>query len=90
MLNIVTSEIGHPQAILIRGIQNINGPGRVTRTLQLDRDFYGEDLVTSQRIWIEDRDCPVSYQTTERINIDYAGDEWIQKPWRFVLNKGSG
>jgi DNA-3-methyladenine glycosylase len=85
MMNIVTALPDQPQAILIRGVQGINGPGRITRSLRVNGDFYGEDLVTSGRIWIERRDGPVSYQTTPRINIDYAGDDWIMKPWRFIL-----
>jgi len=86
MLNIVVSAREQPQAILIRGVHDINGPGRLTRALQLDRDYYGEDLVTSNRIWIEVKKDSVPFHTTPRININYAGDEWIQKPWRFVIN----
>ena len=34
MLNFVTGDIGFPQAVLIRGIDNIIGSGRVGRELQ--------------------------------------------------------
>ena len=37
MLNFVTSEQDFPAAVLIRGLGGINGPGRVGKTLQLDR-----------------------------------------------------
>src|SRR5574344_1807070 len=47
MLNIVTSEEGHPSAVLIRGIEGFSGPGRVGRELKLDKSFYGEELQTS-------------------------------------------
>ena len=85
MFNIVTSEKNNPQAILIRGVRGIDGPGRVTRSLQMKRDFYGEDLVTSDRIWIANRGNRFAFKTTPRINIQYAGEEWMQKPWRYVL-----
>ena len=82
MLNIVTGEENQPQAILIRGLEGISGPGRVGKTLELDRSFYGEKL-PSPRIWIEDAEL-VEYKTTTRIGIDYAG-EWATKEWRFVI-----
>ena len=44
MLNIVTGSENDPQAVLIRGLENCTGPGRVTRLLGIDRSFYGEDL----------------------------------------------
>ncbi len=84
MLNIVSSVENIPQAVLIRGVQGINGPGKLTRQLQIDKSFYGESLVDSQRIWVEDTGGNVDYYTTPRINIDYAGEEWVGKMWRFV------
>lgn len=85
MLNIVTDRINNPSAVLIRGVENIPGPGRVGKALQLDKSFYGENLITSERIWIENSDQSVIYETTPRIGIDYAGEPWISNPWRFVL-----
>jgi len=87
MLNIVTGKEGDASAVLIRGLEGIPGPGRVGKALQLDKSFYGEDLTTSERIWIEDRGLETEYIITPRIGIDYAGEPWISKPWRFVLNK---
>ena len=54
MLNVVTGEENNPQAVLIRGVENFPGPGKITKALGIDRSFYGEDLVTSERIWFED------------------------------------
>jgi len=87
MLNIVTGKEGDASAVLIRGLVGISGPGRVGRALQLDKSFYGEDLTTSERIWIEDTDLKPEYITTPRIGIDYAGEPWISKPWRFVVKE---
>ena len=40
---------GQPQAILIRGLEEINGPGKVTKSLGIDKSFYGENLVESPK-----------------------------------------
>ena len=88
MLNMVTGKENEPQAALIRGLEGIYGPGRITRKLQIDKTFYGEDLTLSPRIWIEDDGCPSPYETAPRIGIDYAG-EWKDKLWRFYTKKNS-
>lgn len=85
MLNIVSGGKDSPQAVLIRGVEQISGPGRVGRLLALDKSFYGESLITSDRIWLEDDGSEVSYQTTPRIGINYAGEPWISMPWRFII-----
>jgi len=85
MLNIVAGHETEPQAVLIRGLEGIYGPGRITRKLQIDRSFYDEDLTVSPRIWIEDDGFKPSFLTGTRIGVDYAG-EWKDKPWRFYLN----
>ena len=85
MLNVVTGNENHPQAVLIRGIDTIIGSGKVGRELKIDKTFYGENLITSTKIWIEDAEEIIDFQTAPRIGIDYAGDEWKNKPWRFIL-----
>ncbi|MCK3683740.1 DNA-3-methyladenine glycosylase [Maribellus sp. YY47] len=87
MLNFVTGTENEPTAVLIRGLEGISGPGRVGRTLQLDKSFYGEDLSTSERIWLEESDIIPRHITTPRIGINYAGEPWISKHWRFVAEK---
>lgn len=85
MLNVVTGLRDNPQAVLIRGLKNLNGPGRVTRTLRIDKSYNGEDLILSSRIWIEDSGNFADYKTSERIGIEYAGEYWKTRPWRFYL-----
>ena len=85
MFNIVTGPKNHPQAVLIRGIDNIIGSGKVGRELHLDKSFYGESLLTSNRIWIEDSLEEVNFEISPRVGIDYAGDIWKNKPWRFTI-----
>lgn len=83
MLNVVTGWENEPQAVLIRSLEGCRGPGRLTRTVGIDGSFYGEDLVTSERIWFEDSTITPVVSTSERIGIDYAGDYWKRRPWRF-------
>jgi len=83
MLNIVTGNEDEPQAVLIRGVENVSGPGRLTKRLQIDAGFNGE-VIPSERIWIEDSGEKPCYITTPRIGVDYAG-VWKDKLWRFVV-----
>jgi len=84
MLNFVTGDRNEPQAVLIRGLDAITGPGRITRRLEIDSDFYGENLVGSERLWVENSGQQVRMQTGPRIGIDYAGEPWKTLPWRYV------
>lgn len=88
LLNVVTGSEGNPQAVLIRGAREVSGPGRLGKAMQLDKSFYGESLIDSPRLWIEDElssalapDC----ECHPRIGIDYAGALWRDKKWRFLL-----
>ena len=85
MLNIVTGENDIPQAILIRGVEEFPGPGKLTKSLGIDKSYYGEDLVTSGRIWLEDSGMDFSIKCGPRIGIDYAGEYWKSRPWRYYL-----
>ena len=86
MLNFVTGRENEPQAVLIRGLEGLYGPGRLTRRLQIDKSFYDEDVAVSTRIWVEDDGYRPVYKTGARIGIDYAG-EWKDKPWRFFYEE---
>jgi len=85
LLNMVTGEEGDASAVLIRGIEGFSGPGRLGRELQLDRSFYGESLINSERIWVEDAGPVSGIKTSKRIGIEYAGEKWAGKLWRFFL-----
>lgn len=86
LLNITTGRYDHPQALLIRGTKQFEGPGRIGKVLQLDKSFYGEELATSNRLWIcSSGKVTGDIVTLPRIGIDYAGPYWGQIPWRYVL-----
>lgn len=86
LINVVTGNKDEPQAVLIRGVKGISGPGRVGKWLGLDRSFYGEDLTISKRVWITEEKSKSKFKInkTARIGVDYAGS-WAKKKWRFVL-----
>ncbi len=86
MLNFVTGEPENPQAVLIRGLAGCYGPGRLTKRLAIGKEFYGEDLSTSTRLWVEDRGCSPVIIAAPRIGVGYAGKEWASKPWRFYTD----
>ena len=83
MLNFVAEEKDVAGAVLIRGVEGISGPGRLGRTLKLDKSFYAEDLQSSSRIWIENANA-INFEATPRIGIQYSGEPWISKNWRFI------
>ncbi|BCX15193.1 MAG: hypothetical protein KatS3mg097_085 [Candidatus Parcubacteria bacterium] len=76
-LNITTYKEGYPECVLIRSLEpilnlkNPKGPGRLCEELKLDSSFWGEDLVTSERIWIEDEKLdrePVRFLNKNKFN----------------------
>ena len=88
MLNLVTGPRDFPAAVLIRGVDGIAGPGRVTRALGVDRRLNGAPCAPRSGLWIEDRGVRVprgAIVATPRIGVAYAGPVWARKPWRFVL-----
>jgi len=87
MFNIVTGVADDPQAVLIRGVEGITGPGRVARELGINRTFYGEDLVISERIRVSDTGKAATYMTQPRVGIDYAGEPWKSKQWRYLFRE---
>jgi len=84
MLNFVTGKEDQPQAVLIRGLEKCNGPGRLTRLLCIDKSFYGEDLITSERLWLINDGIIPPINVGKRIGVEYAGT-WKDKDWRFFI-----
>jgi len=86
MLNLVTGPADYPAAVLIRGVEGISGPGRLTKRLAIDRQLNGVPAVRVSGLWIEDDGFKVprtGLRTGPRIGVDYAGPDWAVKPWRF-------
>jgi len=89
MLNIVTGPEEEPQAILLRGVEDYCGPGRLTRGIGIDHSWNGIDLADSDLVWIEGPGRIVKVITSPRIGIDYSGEPWKSKPWRYFISQTS-
>jgi DNA-3-methyladenine glycosylase len=88
MLNLVVGPRDWPAAILVRGVDGIPGPGRVTKKLAIDRRLNGAAADPASGLWIEDRGFVYRrnrLRITPRIGVDFAGPIWALKPWRFEL-----
>ncbi len=88
MLNIVTGREGVPAAVLIRGVGEHVGPGRLTKALGIDRSFDGRPANRRAGLWLEAGGVAVPrrlVERTPRIGVAYAG-EWAEKPLRFVVD----
>ena len=83
LLNVVAAKAGEPEAVLIRGVEGISGPGRVTKALQIGLELNREDYTTSDLLWLEDGP-EVPHIATPRIGIDSAGEEDRARLWRFL------
>jgi DNA-3-methyladenine glycosylase len=87
-LNIVTEQKDYPAAILIRGVENVSGPGRVTKYFGIDKGFHAKRAVRASGCWIEDKGIiikPRRIGRGKRIGVDYAG-KWKDKKWRFFIS----
>jgi DNA-3-methyladenine glycosylase len=88
MLNLVTGPENHPAAVLIRGVHTVSGPGRLTRSLRIDRRLNGAPAVPASGLHLEDHGILVPRHRMRRgprIGVAYAGPVWAGKPWRFWL-----
>ena len=95
MLNIVSGEPGHPEAVLIRAAEplsgweddwssNLSGPGKLCREMQITLADNTLDLTLSDKLYLLDdaqRPAP-RIATSKRIGVDYAG-EWKDALLRF-------
>lgn len=86
MLNLVTGPEGQPAAVLIRALDNISGPGRLTKRLNIDRSLNGAIAAPVAGLHLEDHGIVVPRARIKRgprIGVAYAGPLWAAKPWRF-------
>ncbi|MCS6789228.1 MAG: DNA-3-methyladenine glycosylase [Patescibacteria group bacterium] len=88
MLNIVTENKNYPAAILIRGVDGISGPGKVTKFFKINKFFNNKLALPKNKLWIEDRGIKIKKSQIKkgpRIGIDYAGPYWSKRHLRFWI-----
>lgn len=95
LFNVVTGPEGDPQAVLVRavepwpdtvgpsGARRGDGPGRLTRLLDIDRRLLGHRVDRSP-LTIQPGPVPAETVATPRVGVDYAGEEWAGARLRFV------
>lgn len=86
MLNLVTGPEDYPAAVLIRGLDSVKGPGRLTQRLAIGRDLNGAAAEPSSGLHLEDHGVVMPrgrIRSGPRVGVDYAGPVWAAKPWRF-------
>jgi DNA-3-methyladenine glycosylase len=89
MPNLVVGPDGFPAAVLLRGLHDVSGPGRLTKRLAIDRKLNGLYASVATGLHLEDGGVNVPrkwIQASPRIGVDYAGPVWAKKPWRFTLD----
>ena len=104
LMNVITGEreqpqgvllrAGHmdePQAVLIRACADgANGPGKLTKRLQIDKTFNDGDITACPELWIEDDGLRFALETDTRVGIGYAAPEDQARLWRWKCGAQEG
>jgi DNA-3-methyladenine glycosylase len=88
MLTIVTADSEYPSAVLLRGVEGADGPGKLTKQLRITRRYNGKVADHTTGLWMEDRGITISknnIKKSPRIGIEYAGPIWSKKLFRFFI-----
>ena len=89
LLNVTTREKGYPAAVLLRAVEGVSGPGRLTRHFHVNSQLNDQLLTRVNGLWVEEDGQeldPARIQAKPRVGVEYAGPEWSAMPWRFVCN----
>ena len=57
----------------------------MTKLLKIDRSLNREDLVASDRLWLESDGSGVRFTAAPRIGIAYASKRDQKRKWRFTI-----
>lgn len=87
LLNVVTGPEGYAAGVLIRSVEETNGPARLTKKLNITGKLHSMPANKKSGLWFEERNPEKNYKIVDssRIGVAYAGPVWSKKKWRFVL-----
>ena len=85
LLNIVTGEENHPQAVLIRACVDATGPAKLTKKLSITGELNGTSVCGETELWIEDDGFQCQIETDKRVGISYASRADQDRLWRFKM-----
>jgi DNA-3-methyladenine glycosylase len=88
MLNVVTGPVGYPAHALLRSVEGILGPARLTKALTISGELNGMLASKETGVWFSEgpRSPRRQIMRSARIGVDYAGSVWALKPYRFSLD----
>ncbi len=90
MLNIVAGKQGYPAAVLVRGVEGLAGPAKLTKSLHIDRRFNKLPATRKTGLWFEESGVKAgNIQALPRVGVAYAG-AWAKKPYRFIEANARG
>jgi DNA-3-methyladenine glycosylase len=58
MLNVVTGPVGYPAAVLIRSVESIIGPARLTKALAITGALNGQPATEETGLWFSEGPRP--------------------------------
>ena len=88
LLNIITDEAEQPQGVLIRACDAAEGPGRLTKALEITGALNRLPLTDETGpLWLEDDGLPCPVRAAPRVGIAYASPEDQARLWRFILDR---
>ncbi len=79
-IEIVRQRRGH-----LEGPRLLDGPGKVTAALGLDRSWNSHPVYEPGGLEVRHGEPPSEYLTGPRIGVDYASPEHRLAPWRFAM-----
>ena len=68
----------------LRGV--LDGPGKLTKFLNINRDINCKKIEKATGLWVEDRGIKINpryIKRLPRVGVDYAGEVWKNKLYRF-------
>ncbi len=67
----------------------LDGPGKLTKNLQINKTFNNQPIYTKKYgLWLAKdpkEKSPALIKREKRVGVEYAGEKWANKKWRFSI-----